>query len=145
MAKKNFYAVFGTSGLGVACNWAACQKAMKYLEKPGCKGTRTLNEAKYIAIKEYYPESFVTRNTQTENASNQVVAKEANKEDYEKGLKRYVEEAQNLSRFYTLPGIVSVNDFFYENGTAYIVMEYINGINLKEYLKWKAKNPGDNR
>lgn len=93
-----------------------------------------MNLQTYIAIKEYYPESFVTRNTQTENASNQVVAKEANKEDYEKGLKRYVEEAQNLSRFYTLPGIVSVKDFFYENGTAYIVMEYINGINLKEYL-----------
>lgn len=93
-----------------------------------------LNLQTYIAIKEYYPESFVTRDTRGDNPQNTVIAQEAHKEDYEKGLKRYVEEAQNLSKFYTLPGIVSVKDFFYENGTAYIVMEYINGINLKEYL-----------
>lgn len=93
-----------------------------------------MNLQTYIAIKEYYPESFVTRDTQGENGTVFVVPKEANKNDYEKGLKRYVEEAQNLSKFYNLPGVVSVKDFFYENGTAYIVMEYINGINLKEYL-----------
>ncbi|MDD6327837.1 MAG: protein kinase [Lachnospiraceae bacterium] len=93
-----------------------------------------LNLQTYIAIKEYYPESFVTRNTGGDNPQNTVIAQEAHKDDYDKGLKRYVEEAQNLSKFYTLPGIVSVKDFFYENGTAYIVMEYINGINLKEYL-----------
>lgn len=93
-----------------------------------------MNLQTYIAIKEYFPESFVTRNTLGENGSVTVVPKEANKFDYEKGLTRYVEEAQNLSKFYNLPGVVSVKDFFYENGTAYIVMEYINGINLKEYL-----------
>jgi serine/threonine protein kinase len=54
---------------------------------------------------------------------------------FEQGLKRYVDEATILSRFSGLPGVVSVRDFFYENGTAYIVMEYIDGISLKEYLQ----------
>ncbi len=93
-----------------------------------------LNLQTYIAIKEYYPESIATRQgTEGENKT-QVVANSSKKDIYDKGLKRYVEEAQNLSKFYRLQGIVSVKDFFYENGTGYIVMEYINGINLKEYL-----------
>lgn len=93
-----------------------------------------LNLQTYIAIKEYYPESIATRDTSREDGLTQVVSNESKKDIYDKGLKRYVEEAQNLSKFYRLQGIVSVKDFFYENGTGYIVMEYINGINLKEYL-----------
>ncbi len=91
-----------------------------------------LNLQTYIAIKEYYPDSFASRDS---SESHTQVLPNMNKKDiYDKGLKRYVEEAQNLSKFYQLQGIVSVKDFFYENGTGYIVMEYINGINLKEYL-----------
>lgn len=93
-----------------------------------------LNLQTYIAIKEYFPESLASRDTSGENGTTQVFPHDAQKEIYDKGLKRYVEEAQNLSKFYQLQGIVSVKDFFYENGTGYIVMEYINGINLKEYL-----------
>ncbi len=94
-----------------------------------------LNLQTYIAIKEYFPESIASRDTSVADASNQVVPQDAKIEIFNKGLKRYVEEAQNLSKFYTLQGIVSVKDFFYENGTGYIVMEYINGINLKQFLK----------
>lgn len=91
-----------------------------------------LNLQTYIAIKEYFPGSLASRDTST--TVTQVLPNESSKDVYEKGLKRYVEEAQNLSKFYQLQGIVSVKDFFYENATGYIVMEYINGINLKEYL-----------
>lgn len=91
-----------------------------------------LNLQTYIAIKEYFPESLAGRDV-SENQT--VVPNETSREVYDKGLKRYVEEAQNISKFYQLQGIVSVKDFFYANGTAYIVMEYINGVNLKDYLK----------
>lgn len=87
----------------------------------------------YIAIKEYFPESFASRTATV--SETQVIPNESTKASYDKGLTRYLEEARNLSRFYQLQGIVSVKDFFYENGTGYIVMEYIDGINLKEYLK----------
>lgn len=90
-----------------------------------------LNLQTYIAIKEYFPESFAFRDSMTTTT---VTTNENRQEIYDKGLKRYVEEARNLSKFYQLQGIVSVKDFFYENGTGYIVMEYINGVNLKEYL-----------
>ena len=93
-----------------------------------------LNLQTYIAIKEYFPDSIASRDTSVSKDVTQVIPNENKKDIYEKGLKRYVEEAQSLSRFYQLQGIVSVKDFFYENGTGYIVMEYINGINLKEYL-----------
>lgn len=91
-----------------------------------------LNLQTYIAIKEYFPESLAGRDI-SENQT--VVPNETSREVYDKGLRRYVEEAQNISKFYQLQGIVSVKDFFYANGTAYIVMEYINGVNLKDYLK----------
>ncbi len=94
-----------------------------------------LNLQTYIAIKEYFPESIASRDTSVALESTQVQSNDSKREVYDKGLKRYVEEAQNLSKFYQLQGIVSVKDFFYENSTGYIVMEYINGINLKEYLK----------
>ncbi len=91
-----------------------------------------LNLQTYIAIKEYFPESLAGRDV---NENQTVVPNETSREVYDKGLRRYVEEAQNISKFYQLQGIVSVKDFFYANGTAYIVMEYINGVNLKDYLK----------
>lgn len=91
-----------------------------------------LNLQTYIAIKEYFPESFAQRDTTTTTMVSTIDSK---KEVYDKGLTRYVEEARNLSKFYQLQGIVSVKDFFYENGTGYIVMEYINGVDLKHYLK----------
>lgn len=93
-----------------------------------------LNLQTYIAIKEYFPDSIAGRDTSMTPENTQVLPMDEKKETYDKGLKRYVEEAQSLSKFYQLQGIVSVKDFFYENNTGYIVMEYINGINLKEFL-----------
>ena len=91
-----------------------------------------MNLATYVAIKEYYPESISVRGLGDNPIM--VTAQSGKDEIYNKNLNRFVEEARNLSRFYSLPGIVSVRNFFYDNGTAYIVMDYVAGDNLKKYL-----------
>ncbi len=104
-------------------------------------------QSKRVCIKEYFPRGVASRNgsistpgtsysTSTQYSlsvftQNTDQAKNA----YLGGLKAYIKEAENLSHFYAMPGIVSVRDFFYGNKTAYIVMEYIEGINLKQYAK----------
>lgn len=54
---------------------------------------------------------------------------------FEEGREKFINEARLLAKCNNLPEIVSVKDFFKENHTAYIVMEYIDGITLKSYLK----------
>ncbi len=91
-----------------------------------------MNLATYVAIKEYYPESISSRGL---GDNPLMVTAQPNKDAiYDKNLNRFVDEARNLSKFYGLPGIVSVRNFFYDNGTAYIVMDYVAGEDLKKYL-----------
>lgn len=91
-----------------------------------------------IAIKEFYPANLVTRDTSSENQTQVYTATQSHSSEFHQGLERFVGEASTLAQFFNLPGIVSVKDFFYENRTAYIVMEYIEGITLKEYLKQRG-------
>lgn len=87
-----------------------------------------------VAIKEFYPNGFVSRN----NTSSQYVTNSNTAERkvfFEKGKTRFLEEARVLAKFSGEPGVVDVRDFFEENNTAYIVMEYLDGITLKTHLK----------
>ena len=87
-----------------------------------------------VAIKEFYPNGCVTRNnTYSPQVTNSVT--DDRKDFFEKGKIRFLQEAQVLARFSDEPGIVGVRDFFEENNTAYIIMEYLDGITLKDYLK----------
>lgn len=85
-----------------------------------------------VAIKEYFPAELATRDT-TQGNTITIFSGEA-RDLYKEGLEKYLREARNLSMFSDLPGIVTVKDFFYENETAYIIMEFINGVSLKDYL-----------
>ncbi|MDR2570306.1 MAG: serine/threonine protein kinase, partial [Oscillospiraceae bacterium] len=85
-----------------------------------------------IAIKEFYPSGFVSRSS---TLSTTVQPHGGEQGDiFIKGRERFVDEAKRLARFRVFAGIVMVNDFFVENGTAYIVMEYVDGQTLKGYL-----------
>ena len=91
-----------------------------------------------IAIKEYYPSGYVSRtNTVQPRVNCNSFGEDA--VFFEKGRENFLKEAKILAKFSGEPGIVSVRDFFEENNTAYIVMEYVEGEDLKEYLKLNGK------
>ena len=54
---------------------------------------------------------------------------------YKNQIKRFLMEAQSIAQFGKANDIVNVFDYFEENNTAYIVMEYIDGVLLKDYLE----------
>ncbi|MGN1130563.1 MAG: protein kinase [Ruminococcus sp.] len=86
-----------------------------------------------IAIKEFFPSGFVTRYV---NDSTKVeVSNMKNSDFFKYGKDRFLQEARTVARFTNESGIVNVRDYFEENGTAYIVMEYIDGKNLKIYMR----------
>lgn len=90
-----------------------------------------------LAIKEYYPNGYVIREATCGPTVSVMTGSRA--EFFQKGLAKFVDEAKRLGKFWGLPGIVAVKDYFQANHTAYIVMEYAEGETLKEVL---AKNNG---
>ncbi len=101
-----------------------------------------LSTNKQVAIKEYFPSGVATRTQQ--NGKIRVSHFEGKLADsFQKGLQRFLNEANLLREFHDLGSIVSVFDVFEENGTAYIVMEYIEGITLKQLICNEGTLPFD--
>lgn len=88
-----------------------------------------------IAIKEYYPNGYANRNVQA--SSNITISNKNQVEFIEEGKCRFLNEARTLAEFHEEPGVVDVRDFFEANNTAYIIMEYLEGNDLRLLLKEK--------
>lgn len=95
-----------------------------------------LTDGRHVAIKEYYPSGYVSRDTRNGAV---VIGNKKNHAATNRGLKRFIDEAQNLARVSDHSGVVAVLDFFSANNTAYIVMEFLDGISLKKYVRRKGK------
>lgn len=93
-----------------------------------------------VAVKEYFPSGLATRDTQLTGGKSKTVSVMAGDQGhyYQSGLRSFEQEARNLAKFQNLPGVVSVKDLFFENQTAYLAMEYIPGITMKQYLRSKG-------
>lgn len=93
-----------------------------------------------VAIKEYLPGEFSTRMP----GRTQITVLGGNKgEQFLSGLNKFVDEAKRLSKFPSEEGIVQIIDTFKENDTAYLVMEYLDGMTLKEYIQENGIIPED--
>ena len=89
-----------------------------------------------VAIKEYYPNGYSNRNHDV--TDNVTITASDRDVFFHNGKQKFLYEARILAMFCGEPGIVSVRDFFETNNTAYIVMEYINGVTLKKYVTKKG-------
>ena len=86
---------------------------------------------KQVAVKEYFPNGVVNR---VPGNPEVIVFSEEATGEFQKGRVRFLAEAENMARFNAHPNIVDVYDFFEENHTAYIVMEFLDGLSFKQYL-----------
>lgn len=83
------------------------------------------------AIKEYLPVEIAYRIPGTPEVS---IYKDDLITHFNYGVEKFLEEARTLARFAGHPNIVWIRDYFEANGTAYIVMEYIEGMTIKDYI-----------
>ncbi len=85
-----------------------------------------------VAIKEFYPGGIVNRIP----GERTVIVYTGNREDeFRKGKERFLTEARYMAKFNQHPNIVHVFEFFEENNTAYIAMEFLDGISYRQYIK----------
>lgn len=84
-----------------------------------------------VAIKEYYPSGLVNRSA---HSATLILFQGKRKMEFEFGLTRFLSEAKNMSKFNTHKNIVNIYDYFEENRTAYIVMEFLDGCTLGQYM-----------
>jgi serine/threonine protein kinase len=90
-----------------------------------------LHLARKIAIKEYYPSGVGMR----AGAPEVFPCTPSRAEEYQFGLERFLDEARVVARFENHPNIIWVQNFFTANGTAYIILEYLDGMTFEEYLR----------
>ena len=91
-----------------------------------------LNSDWLFAIKEFLPRELAVR--YNDGASVHPVDTEA-KDAFEDGLRRFRDEAEQLRKFRNEPYIVSCLNYFEQNGTSYLVMDYDDGLPLSEFLR----------
>lgn len=90
-------------------------------------------ENKRIAIKEFMPSGLVRRTPG--QTFMQVTSRE---KEFTDSMQRFLEEARMIYYYQKNPHILQVYSLFQENGTAYYVMEFLEGCDLKHFLRQKG-------
>ena len=89
-----------------------------------------LNEEIPVAVKEFFPVSLAERDGEQVRALPQEEGRV-----FREALRSFRREADLMARFCGVEGLAGYRDFVEENGTAYLVMDYIEGSTLKQYMK----------
>jgi serine/threonine protein kinase len=117
MHEYQIQSVLGKGGFGVT-----------YLAQDSNLNTR-------VAIKEYLPDDLASR-----QEDNTVTVKANGVQEFQHGLKRFMDEARTLASF-RHPNIVRVWRFFEANQTGYMVMEFVDGSPLHEWVSSRRPLP----
>ena len=90
-----------------------------------------------IVIKEYFPAAFARR---ADDGSIRIM-EETDRAAFTEGRNRFLREARILTSLLDVPGVVKAWNYFQENQTAYLVMEYVQGISLRSWLEQNGEVP----
>lgn len=94
---------------------------------------RDYKTGREVAVKEFFPDTLAYREMTT------VISYPGERaESYEYGKEGFLQEAKTLAEFIGNENIVRIHSYFEENGTAYFVMDYIDGKSFDEYIKEKG-------
>ena len=94
-------------------------------------GAYDLAENQRVAIKEMFLKEIVTRKN---GRTILVDSTQRTAKYYSECQKQFLREAKVLNELKDKEGVVSILDYFSENNTVYIVMEYLDGVDLKKFL-----------
>ena len=85
-----------------------------------------------VAIKEFFPGQLCRR---LEDGVTVSPNDERTAPHFRAGLHQFLEEARSVANLQDIKGVVSIYTFFEANGTGYIVMEYLEGMDVKSILQ----------
>lgn len=84
-----------------------------------------------VAIKEYFPTNLTARG---EDGVTVTITSSDTQGYFKAGLEQFLEEARNVASLQNVKGVVQIYNFFEENGTGYIIMEFLEGMDVKKIL-----------
>ena len=90
-----------------------------------------------VAIKEFFFKEYCNRDEETSHVT---IPTDGNREIVERFKAKFIKEARTIFKL-NHPNIVRIFDIFEENGTAYYVMDYIEGESLNEMVKRRGAIP----
>lgn len=88
-----------------------------------------------VAVKEFLPSGIALRDS---DRYTMTVSSPDEQAKFDTGATKFLDEARLLAKLRDVPNIVTVQDYFRENSTAYFVMEYIEGVDLMKYTQNKG-------
>lgn len=95
------------------------------------------DSGKRVAVKECFPVQCASRAA----GGVRVEPKPGMAAQLQGALNSFLDEARLLAKQTELKSVVQVEDFFSTNGTAYLVMEYLDGVTLSDKMKAEGRLP----
>ena len=84
-----------------------------------------------VAIKEFFPDTMATRT----NSTTVIPFSGERGENFSYGKISFLDEAKTMAEFNNNPNVAGVRLYFEENGTAYFVMEYVDGSSFQDFIR----------
>lgn len=101
---------------------------------------RALNDVtgKVVAIKEFY-----VRDISTRTGSTVIVDTALEEGTYEFALRKFMAESQAVVSRFEHPNIIKGENFLRANNTCYLVMDYVDGLALEDWLQARSRPPSE--